>query len=466
MRVLGLVELLLVEVRGVIPSEVLVARAKRHLHEALPVRLVGVDRLTEGPLKLVRGRALEGPPGTVVLAVEVTHGIPEASHGVHHRHRSVVHGVELIEAARLKPGGHEEDVAARGDAVRHLVAEPQPRPDLVPVPALHVVETVLEVLPAAAEEDELDVLVHEELLGVEHEVDALLLIETTDETNHDRVVALGESELPLERRLARLLARPETLEVKAVGLETVRLQEAIVRGVPVVEVDTVDDTAHLGGVVAHGGGEAPAALIGSQLPGVAGADGDDLGGVVDRRLHDVHAGALLGVVEVERAGVLVGETEAPDLLGVGPTLVGDVVDDVHRAREAELEVVLVERLEVHREEAGVPIVGYVNQVLVAKGEPAAVDVPDRLDARLGHQRAPPRHVHGAAGVNLVADLVEAGVIDEDDVDAVPAEVVIFHLNLSSHHVELLAGARGVALVVVVVHGDDGHDAVATTHERL
>ena len=191
MRVLGLVELLLVEVRGVIPSEVLVARAERHLHEALPVRLVGVDRLTEGPLKLVRGRALEGPPGTVVLAVEVTHGIPEASHGVHHRHRSVVHGVELVEAARLKPGGHEEDVAARGDAVRHLVAEPQPRPDLVPVPALHVVETVLEVLPAAAEEDELDVLVHEELLGVEHEVDALLLIETTDETNHDRVVALG-----------------------------------------------------------------------------------------------------------------------------------------------------------------------------------------------------------------------------------------------------------------------------------
>ena len=113
-----------------------------------------------------------------------------------------------------------------------------------------------------------------------------------------------------------------------------------------------------------------------------------------------------------------------------------------------------------------PIVGHVNQVLVAKGEPAAVDVPDRLDARLGHQRAPPRHVHGAAGVNLVADLVEAGVIDEDDVDAVSAEVVIFNLNLGSHHVELLAGARGVALVVVVVHGDDGHDAVATTHERL
>ena len=95
-----------------------------------------------------------------------------------------------------------------------------------------------------------------------------------------------------------------------------------------------------------------------------------------------------------------------------------------------------------------------------------MDVPDRLDARLGHRRAPPRHVHGTAGVNLVADLVEAGVIDEDDVDAVSAEMIIFNLNLGSHHVELLAGARGVALIVVVVHGDDGHDAVATTHERL
>jgi len=296
MRVLCFVELLLIEVRGVIPPEVLVARAECNLHEALPVRLVGVDRLTEGPLELIRGRALEGPAGTIVLAVEVTHGIPEASHGVHHRHRAVVHGVELVQAARLKPGRHEEDVAPGGDAVRHLVAEPEPGPDLVPISALHVVEAVLEVLPAAAEEHELDVLVHQELLRVKHKVDALLLIETTDETDHARVVALGQAERSLERRLTRLLARPKTLEVEPVGLESIGLQEAIVRGVPVVEVDAVNNTAHLGGVGAHGGREAPAALVGTQLPGVSGAHGDHLGGVVDCRLHDVHAGTLHGVV--------------------------------------------------------------------------------------------------------------------------------------------------------------------------
>ena len=57
------------------------------------------------------------------------------------------------------------------------------------------------------------------------------------------------------------------------------------------------------------------------------------------------------------------------------------------------------------------------------------------------------------------------MVNEYDVNAVPVQVVVLNLNLGSHHVELLASA-GVALVVVVVHGDDGHDAVTTTHERL
>lgn len=36
---------------------------------------------------------------------------PEPASGVRNRHRSVAHGVQLVEAARLKPGRHQEDVA-------------------------------------------------------------------------------------------------------------------------------------------------------------------------------------------------------------------------------------------------------------------------------------------------------------------------------------------------------------------
>ena len=50
---------------------------------------------------------------------------------------AVGHGVELVEAAGLEAGGHEEDVAAGRYAVRHLHAETHPPPALVMPLRLH-----------------------------------------------------------------------------------------------------------------------------------------------------------------------------------------------------------------------------------------------------------------------------------------------------------------------------------------
>lgn len=53
------------------------------------------------------------------------------------RHSAISHGIELIQATGFKAGGHEQDVAARGYAVRHAGAEPYPTPALIVPRRLH-----------------------------------------------------------------------------------------------------------------------------------------------------------------------------------------------------------------------------------------------------------------------------------------------------------------------------------------
>ena len=93
----------------------------------------------------------------------------KSAHRVNNRHCPVPHGVSWL-IPRLEPGGHEEDVAAGGDAVRHLDAEPDPAPALVLVVALSSLSLLLQVLATRAEHHELHILAHEPVPGVRDEV--------------------------------------------------------------------------------------------------------------------------------------------------------------------------------------------------------------------------------------------------------------------------------------------------------
>ncbi len=57
---------------------------------------------------------------------------------MHHGYGAVGHGVQLVQPAWLEAAGHEQDVAAGGDAVGDADVEPHPRPALVPPPRLHL----------------------------------------------------------------------------------------------------------------------------------------------------------------------------------------------------------------------------------------------------------------------------------------------------------------------------------------
>jgi len=72
------------------------------------------------------------------LGLKDAHRVAEAANGMHDGHGPVGHRVELVEAARLEAAGHEQQVDARRDAVRHRDAEAHPPAALLVPVALHL----------------------------------------------------------------------------------------------------------------------------------------------------------------------------------------------------------------------------------------------------------------------------------------------------------------------------------------
>lgn len=215
MSVLSLEQLLLVEESSVVPPKVLVHSPQSDVHEGLSVFEEVEKRLTERPLQLLRLRPFKRISGAVVEPIEVPHRVAKTAHCVNHRHGAIVHGIELIESAGLEARGHEQDISGCRETMSHLIAEPDPRANLIVVALLHVVHSVLEVLATGTEKHHLNVLVHEETLGVEHEVHALLLVEAADEAEETRVGILRQTELALECCFASLLPGPQPLRISS-----------------------------------------------------------------------------------------------------------------------------------------------------------------------------------------------------------------------------------------------------------
>lgn len=80
----------------------------------------------------------------------------------------------------------------------------------------------------------------------------------------------------------------------------------------------------------------------------------------------------------------------------------------------------------------------------------------------------PRHVTPIVppAVDGAHVLVKRGMGDEDEIDAVAIVVEVIDVLHLAADVQVDRAARGAALVVVVVHRDDGHDAMPACHERL
>mmetsp|Transcript_28650 Transcript_28650/g.51204 ORF Transcript_28650/g.51204 Transcript_28650/m.51204 type:complete len:572 (-) Transcript_28650:957-2672(-) len=456
---------LLVLLGRVLPAHVLLHPALLQRAEGLAMVFERHERVIARRLEGLRLRAVERPAGARVLVRIVRlHCVAQPAHRVHQRHGAVRHGVQLVEAARLKARRHQQNVDAGGDAVRHRHVEPHPRL-AIGVARLHTAKVVFEVVPSRAQHDHLHVLSHQPIVRVPDEVDALLVVQPPNEAEQWYVRVHLQTELLLQRRLAGGLAGGERLLGEL--FVAVCGERFVGGGVPLVEVDAVDDAPKLPAHVAQVHVQPPPALLRLALPRVPVADGHQAVRGLDARLQDVHVLAADGVVQVEAVLHVLRDLKVGELVEGGAALVGHVVEDEDSARKGHLFVVAVVPLQVDGQQGGVPVVGDEAQVVVAVGDAAAGDVPGRLEGSLAQQRAAEAEVEArAVRVDVFAGVVVHGVVDEDVVDAVLVLVVVAHLVVGVEDAEAHQHARvGGALVVLVARGD-GHRTVTAVRESL
>lgn len=79
-----------------------------------------------------------------VPRVEGQYSVPEATSGMGHRHSSIAHGIQLIQPARLKAGGHQQQITRSCDLVTHGHIEADPSSCLVWVCTLQPAHSCLQ----------------------------------------------------------------------------------------------------------------------------------------------------------------------------------------------------------------------------------------------------------------------------------------------------------------------------------
>merc|ERR1719174_2899098 len=123
------------------------------------------------------------------------------------QHGTVLHGVQLDEAARLEAGGNHEEVGTRGDEVRDGVGEADDASH-AGGQLVELLERLLHGLLAGTEDDNLRVGALLEELGdsLHHDVATLLFLEAADVAEHGGGGVEGEANFSLERLLGRSLA--------------------------------------------------------------------------------------------------------------------------------------------------------------------------------------------------------------------------------------------------------------------
>ena len=76
--------------------------------------------------------AMSQPAGCITVPrVEGQYSVPEATSGMGHRHSSIAHGIQLVQPARLKAGGHQQQITCSCDLVTHGHIEAHPSSCLV-----------------------------------------------------------------------------------------------------------------------------------------------------------------------------------------------------------------------------------------------------------------------------------------------------------------------------------------------
>ncbi len=213
---------------------------------------------------------------------------------------AIAQAVELAQAARLKEGGHQEEIAAGFDAVGEGGIETDLDGALAGKALGQKAVAALEFAPAAAEQNELHVGGEHLLQGAQLNVHALLLGQASHRAEEGDLGADGQAQFLLQLHFVGGFA----LQIAgAVTVEEVRIALRF----PLVIIHAVENS-HQGVLPpAQYAVQAAAVLLGGDFPGVAGADGGDAVGVSDARLETIHAAVEFHAGHAEEFGGQVGQ---------------------------------------------------------------------------------------------------------------------------------------------------------------
>src|SRR3989441_9625235 len=268
------------------------------------------DELERAPLATVRVEreraceSVEQGAGGVVAKYEavrfrsapiIAHGVREPADFPHDRNRAVPKTVHLIQSAGLEPRRHEEDVGAPLNQMREPFVEPDARTNAIRESRRERRPEILIPRFAGTEDDERRVELRQIVLERGDEVEAFLVDHARDHADqwplHGGLVR-DESVSREDGGLRRLLAR------KIVGAVRLR-QIGIVRGIPFLRVDPVQDADEIRATLTQDAVEPEPELRRLNLLRVPRADGGDDVRVIDAALQKTDPPPVLEALERE-----------------------------------------------------------------------------------------------------------------------------------------------------------------------
>ncbi|GAF25103.1 SAM-dependent methyltransferases [Moorella thermoacetica Y72] len=279
------------------------------------------------------------------ILVQVFDGILQAAGCPDHRDGTIAQADHLPQAAGLEPGGHQEDIAPGVDMLGQDRVKADFHGHFIAIFYLISGEKLLVVVLAAAQEDELQVLLHQWVQDCGQEVETFLAHQAGDQAQ-DGDVPDGQFHLPLQGRLVF----PFLLQVIGVVIDC---QAPVGGRVELLIVDAVQDAPQVGCPFTEQAVQALPVLRRLDFQGVFLADGVHQVGVQDPGLHIADLPVKL---QAFRDKEFLAEGHGlEDVAGKG-TLVLQVMDGIDGCRLPVKRVVLVLYLEEQGYGTGLPVV--------------------------------------------------------------------------------------------------------------
>ena len=272
--------------------------------------------------------------------------VREAARPAHDRRCAVGERIHLAEAARLESRRHDERVRPGLDPMCDRLVVADERPEAAGSVRLEEAHRALERRLAGTQHHDADSAPDELGRGLEQEVEALLVRETSDRAEDHRGVARLEARDPAQLRAA--LGLPAQVLAPVMGGKV-----RVVRRAPDGRVDAVQDPDDAVPACVEDGVETDASLFRADLVRVRGGDGGDHVGGHDGALEEVHVAVKCNGAARPRG---VGQAEDWEFLTAVDALIVEVVDRENGRDVVEPAVAPVAPRAEHRGERGMPVV--------------------------------------------------------------------------------------------------------------